>query len=65
MDQAASESPPAAANLTWAEVERRLVDSAPWIPLVNPTWADVVSPRVHNYQRSPLGGVLFDQMWVS
>ncbi|MDQ6849417.1 MAG: ABC transporter substrate-binding protein [Actinomycetota bacterium] len=55
---------PAAANDLWAQVDRRIVDAAPWIPLVSPTWVDVVSTRVHNYQRSPVLGVFFDQMWV-
>lgn len=54
----------AAANDLWAQVDRRLVDAAPVIPLVNPSWVDVVSTRVHHYERSPVLGVLFDQMRV-
>jgi peptide/nickel transport system substrate-binding protein len=53
-----------AGNDVWAQVDRRIVDAAPWIPLVNPSWVDVVSPKVHNYVRSPVLGVFFDQMWV-
>ena len=54
----------AAANDLWAEVERRLLDAAPWVPLVNPLSVDVLSTRVHNFKRTPALGVLFDQMWV-
>jgi peptide/nickel transport system substrate-binding protein len=57
-------SSPTAANDLWAQVDRRVVDAVPWIPLINPTWVDVLSKRVHNYQRSPYLGVFFDQMWV-
>jgi peptide/nickel transport system substrate-binding protein len=53
-----------AADALWATVDRRIVDAAPFIPLVNPSWVDVVSSRVENYERSPVIGVLFDQMWV-
>jgi peptide/nickel transport system substrate-binding protein len=55
---------PARAQKTWAAVDHRLVDLTPWIPLVNPTWVDVVSPRIHNYVRSTEVGPLYDQMWV-
>jgi peptide/nickel transport system substrate-binding protein len=54
----------AAGNDLWAEVEHRIIDAAPWIPLVTPSWVDVFSTRVHNYQRSPVAGVFYDQMWV-
>jgi peptide/nickel transport system substrate-binding protein len=57
-------SSPTAANDLWAQVDRRIVDEAPWIPLVTPRWVDVLSTRVHNYQRNPFIGVFFDQMWV-
>ena len=48
----------------WATVDARLVDAAPWIGLVTPSWVDAVSARVHNYVRSAALGVFFDQMWV-
>jgi len=57
-------SSPASANALWARVDRSIVDAAPWIPLVTPTWVDVVSKRMHNYTRNPVLGVIFDQMWV-
>ncbi len=54
----------AQADQLWGAVERRLVDAAPWIPLVNPVSVDVLSERAHNFKRTPTLGVLFDQMWV-
>jgi peptide/nickel transport system substrate-binding protein len=54
----------ARADDLWARVDRRLVDAAPWIPLVNPFSVDVLSERVHNFKRTPTLGVLFDQMWL-
>ena len=47
---------PDAARRLWAQIDRRTVDEAPWVPLVNPKVVDVVSKRVGNYQYSPAGG---------
>lgn len=55
---------PHAANRLWAEVDRDLVNQAPWLFLVNPRVADLVSERVGNYQYNPQWGVLIDQLWV-
>jgi peptide/nickel transport system substrate-binding protein len=52
------------ANRLWAAIDRHLVDAVPWIGVVTPSWVDVVSMRVHNYVRSSVLGVFFDQMWV-
>jgi YVTN family beta-propeller protein len=57
-------SSPDKANQLWAQIDQNIVDAAPWIALVNPSWVDVVSPRIHNYVRNSFLGVLFDQMWV-
>ena len=57
-------SSPDEANQLWAQIDKDIVNAAPWIALVNPSWVDVVSPRVHNYVRNPFLGVLFDQMWI-
>ena len=54
---------PAAALLEWAALDRQGVDLALLAPLHN-TGADFVSERVGNYQLSPMGVILFDQMWV-
>jgi YVTN family beta-propeller protein len=53
-----------AADQLWAAVDRKLVDSAAYIPLVDTSLLDVISTRVHNYQNNPVIGVLYDQMWV-
>jgi YVTN family beta-propeller protein len=60
---AETQAPDTAADL-WAGVDKRLTDDVPWLGLVTPTWVDAVSPRVHDYVRSSIGGVYFDQMWV-
>jgi ABC-type transport system substrate-binding protein len=62
--EAAESSSPADANRIWTELDRYLVDKVPWVGLVTPSWVDVVSGRVHNYSRSSVIGVMFDQMWV-
>ena len=56
--------PPRAFEL-WAETEHRIVDLAPWVPLVNPVGLDVISERVGDYQRNPQWGLLVDQLWVT
>jgi peptide/nickel transport system substrate-binding protein len=55
---------PAAARKAWAEVDRHGTDLATYVPLLTPLNLDVVSKRVGNFQRHPLYGVLFDQLWV-
>jgi ABC-type transport system substrate-binding protein/class 3 adenylate cyclase len=55
--------PPQAREL-WAAIDRRIVDLAPWAPLMNPVGVDLVSPRVGNYQQNPQWGLLLDQLWV-
>jgi ABC-type transport system substrate-binding protein len=52
----------AQATELWARADRILTDDAPWIPLVTPSWVDVISARVNNDERSPVLGMLFDQM---
>lgn len=54
---------PAAAVAEWAALDHWGVDLALLAPLYN-AGGDFVSARVGNYQFSPTGFVLFDQMWV-
>jgi hypothetical protein len=54
---------PSAAWEAWAALDRMAVDLALWAPLYN-AGGDFVSARVGNYQFSPTGWVLFDQLWV-
>ena len=53
----------AAANAAWAELDRWAVDQAILAPISN-SGGDLVSDRVGNYQFSPTGFPLYDQMWV-
>jgi YVTN family beta-propeller protein len=55
---------PAEAGDLWAEVERAIVDQAPYVWLVNPIAVEFVSERVDNYQYSQQWGTLLDQLWV-
>ena len=55
---------PAAAGGLWAEIDRAIVDQAPYVWLVNPIAVEFVSERVDNYQYSQQWGSLLDQMWV-
>jgi peptide/nickel transport system substrate-binding protein len=47
-----------------AAADRRLVDQAASVPLVNPRAVALVSRRVGNYWYSQQWGVLYDQLWV-
>jgi YVTN family beta-propeller protein len=63
--QAAQQTDPAAARKLWAQVDRRVTDQAPWVPILNLDESVFVSARVGNYQDLPYyGGPLVDQMWV-
>ena len=56
---------PAQAATTWAAVDRRLTDDAPWVPLANTSWVDFLSTRVTNYQYNSAFGLLLDQLAVT
>ena len=56
---------PAAARAAWEQIDRKVADLAPWVPLFNPENLDIMSKRVGNYQWNPSGfGLLIDQLWV-
>jgi YVTN family beta-propeller protein len=55
---------PARANALWAELDRRLVDEAVWIPTVNLVVAYPVSERMENVQINPQWGLLLSRAWV-
>jgi peptide/nickel transport system substrate-binding protein len=57
-------SDPKAANRLWAQIDRRIVDQAPWLPTINLNTVDFLSERVGNYQFHPQWGLLLDQLWV-
>jgi YVTN family beta-propeller protein len=55
---------PAKARDEWASIEHDVIDQAPWVPLMDRNWANLVSQRLGNFQVSPQYGPLVDQMWV-
>ena len=48
----------------WRAVDRRVVNLAPWVPLFDYRWTDVVSRRLGNYTTNPTLGFLLDRAWV-
>ena len=61
---AAEPADPVSARRLWAAADRRLVDLAVVVPLVNEAAAIVTGPRVGNYAWSPATGPLLGQLWV-
>jgi YVTN family beta-propeller protein len=55
---------PSAAHDLWSSIEHDIVDRAPWVPLGNRYWVNLVSRRLGNFQVNPQWGPLVDQMWV-
>lgn len=53
---------PRAAADAWAKIDRRLVDIAAALPMVNEHGVDFVSARVRNYQAHPYQGVIASQL---
>ncbi len=52
------------AHRRWAAVEHRMVDLAPWVPLISRTHPLLLSDRVGNFQFNISWGPLIDQMWL-
>ena len=55
---------PVAAGVLWAEVDRAIVDRAPYVWLANRNIVNLVSERVGNYQFNSHWGPLLNQLWV-
>jgi YVTN family beta-propeller protein len=55
---------PAVAGELWAEIDRKIVDQAPYLWLASSNGIEFVSERTGNYQYSPQWGVLLNQLWV-
>jgi YVTN family beta-propeller protein len=62
--QLARQDPSPESTRLAGRIDRELVNRAPLAPLYTPRLPDLTSPRVGNYQASPYGYPLFDQMWV-
>ena len=56
---------PRAAAAMWARIDRRLVDRAAWVPMVNERGLDFVSDPVRNYEFHPYWGLITDQLWLA
>ena len=55
---------PTGAGARWAEIDRAVVDQAPYLWLYNLIAIEFVSERVGNYQWNPLWFGLLNQFWV-
>ena len=55
---------PASAGALWAQIDRAIVNQAPYVWLFNRSGLQFVSERVGNYQWSLQWGVLLNQLWV-
>jgi peptide/nickel transport system substrate-binding protein len=55
---------PSRAAAAWARIDRYVTRRAYWIPTVLPRETELVSPRLGNYQFSPVWGFIADQAWV-
>ena len=61
---AAQTADPGTADALWARAERRVLDAAVAVPLLNPINVDLVSARLRNDEQSPQWGFLVDRAWV-
>ena len=49
----------------WSDVDKRVTDLAPWVPLATFRIANLVSARVGNVLSNPILGPLITQMWLT
>jgi YVTN family beta-propeller protein len=55
---------PAAAENVWAEADHLAVDQAPWVPLANTGYAELLSSRAGHFTLDTDGLPQIDQLWV-
>jgi YVTN family beta-propeller protein len=55
---------PERAAALWAAVDRRIVDRAYWVPLVNSHSPELVSKRLRNFQYNPIWDFIAGQAWI-
>ena len=60
--QALESANPRAAAQLWSRLDRKLVDDAAWVPLVNPRQIDLISNNARNYQHHAILGIIVDQL---
>ncbi|MFC8429973.1 ABC transporter substrate-binding protein [Streptomyces sp. NPDC057253] len=57
-------SDPGRARESWARIDRKVIDEALWLPVVNFKQVAFASARLGNYQSTSASGPLVSQMWV-
>jgi YVTN family beta-propeller protein len=62
--QALQLTDPAAAQALWARADRRAVDQAAWVPLVNNSSVELLSRRTGNFSLDASSQPQIDQLWV-
>jgi YVTN family beta-propeller protein len=62
--QAKQTTDPQGAAALWAQVDREIVDQAPFVVIFTPQELQFTSTRARNYVYSSAGGALLDQLWV-
>jgi peptide/nickel transport system substrate-binding protein len=55
---------PAAAQAIWARADRRAVEQAPWVPLLNNASVEFLSRRTGHFTLDPTSQPQIDQLWV-
>jgi YVTN family beta-propeller protein len=56
---------PPKSRTAWEAINRRLTDTAEWVPTVTHTDIELTSRRLRNYQYNPVDGFLADQSWLA
>lgn len=65
LDQAATLVDPVPRLRLLHDAEVRIVQDAPWVPLIHPTAVSVRHPRVRDYQLHPLRPTRLERVWLA
>jgi ABC-type transport system substrate-binding protein len=65
LDQADTLLDPAARLRLFHQAEVRIVQDAPWVPLIHPTAVSVRHPRVRDYSLHPLRPTRLERVWLT
>jgi peptide/nickel transport system substrate-binding protein/oligopeptide transport system substrate-binding protein len=65
LDEAERLLDPAARLRLFHEAEVRIVDDAPWVPLMHPSGVNVRNPRVRDYVLHPLRPTRLERVWLA
>jgi ABC-type oligopeptide transport system substrate-binding subunit len=58
------QSNPRRAAELWTHIDHEIVNNAHWVTTVNGHEPELVSKRLRNYQYSPVGDFIADQVWL-